>query len=87
MEAKYPEITLGATICEKLKIIYFHNKSWQECHGDVSKKFSDLKQRMRKFYTDKTDLEILKELIKYDTMDIEEIFNDGTANQFMDSKE
>lgn len=75
MEAKYPEINLGATICEKLKQIYFSDKPWIDCHKDVATKFTEMKRMMRKFYTDKTDREILKELIKYDTMDIEEIFN------------
>jgi hypothetical protein len=75
MEAKFPEITLGQKICEKLKAIYFSDIPCAECHKDVSVKFSDLKQRMRKFYTDKTDLDILRELIRYGTTDIEEIFN------------
>lgn len=75
MEAKYLEITLGQAICEKLRAIYFSNISWPDCYKDVASKFTELKQRMRKFYTDKHDLDILKELIKYDTMDIEEVFN------------
>ncbi len=75
MEAKYPDITLGQTICEKLKVIYFSDKSWVESHGAVARKFTELKLIMRKFYADKQDIDILKELIKYDTMDIEDIFN------------
>ncbi len=75
MEAKYPEINLGAEICEKLKIIYFSNIAWPECYKDISIKFTELKKIMRKFYTEKSDLDILKELIKYDTMDIEDVFN------------
>lgn len=79
MEAKYSEITLGATICEKLKDIYFPDKKWPDCHNDIVTKFGELKRIMRKFYTDKSDLDILKELIKYDNKDIEDIFNTSST--------
>jgi predicted nuclease of restriction endonuclease-like RecB superfamily len=75
MEAKYPIITLGATVCEKLRDIYFSDKHWSECYKDVAQKFTFLKQIMRRFYTDKTDIDILKELIKYSNDDIVDIFN------------
>jgi hypothetical protein len=68
------EIALGARVCEKLKDIYFSDKEWPECHNQIVEKFGEIKKRMRKFYTDKSDLDILRELIKYDTLDIEEIF-------------
>jgi DNA topoisomerase IB len=75
MEAKYSEITLGSTICEKLKAIYHSDDSWIDCHNQVAAKFSNLKRIMRKFYTDKDDLDILKELIRYENKDIEDIFD------------
>ena len=70
-----PEITLGEGICAKLKVIYFSDKAWIDCYKQVAEKFTVMKNIMRKFYTEKTDTEILKELIKYDTTDIEDIFS------------
>lgn len=74
MEAKYAEINLGATVCEKIKEIYFKDQAWIGCYKNIVLKFTQLKEIMRKFYTDKTDKEILQELIKYNNKDIEDIF-------------
>jgi len=75
VEAKYPEITLGESICEKLKIIFFPDKRWQQCYKDVAIKFTALKEIAKKFYTDKDILAILIELNKYSTQDIQEAFH------------
>lgn len=74
MESKIAEINLGAAICEKLKIIYFDKQSWSSCHEKVKLKFNELKSIAKKFYSDKTELEVLKELIKYTNQDIIDLF-------------
>jgi hypothetical protein len=40
----------------------------------VSRKFTELKQRARRFYVGKTELEILQELSKYGESDISDMF-------------
>lgn len=74
MDAKLPDITLGETVCIMLKRMYFPDTPWQECYKDVANKFSELKAVMRKFYTGKTDLEILHEIRRYSEDDISEAF-------------
>lgn len=74
MDAKYPEINLGSTICTKLKQIYFPDEYWAKCYKHVAQKFSELKRIMNKFYTEKTELEILRELQRYSEADIKEAF-------------
>jgi hypothetical protein len=68
-------VALGEKVCERLKDIYFSDQSWQVCYKEVAVKFTELKRIMRKFYTDKSDMDILKEVASYDTMDIQEIFD------------
>lgn len=70
MEAKYPEITLGEPVCEKLKDIFYPDKHWSSCVYAVANKFSALKVIARKFYTGKTELEMLRELSRYTKEDI-----------------
>lgn len=74
IEPRYPEINLGATICEKLKVIYFSETPWPQCYKDVAKKFTELKIIMRKFYADRSELYMLKELAQYSSQDLEECF-------------
>lgn len=64
------QINLGAQVCERLRIIYYKNKKWTECHKEVSKDFSRLKEIAKKFYTDLTEHEILVELNRYNDSDI-----------------
>ena len=70
-----PEITLGETVCRKLKDIYFSEMPWISCYRDVAIKLTELKRLAKAFYADKNDLEVLKEFIKYNNMDILEVFN------------
>ncbi len=78
MEARYQEITIGEQICKKLKDIHFNDVPWSECYKDVAEKFSALKVIARKFYANKDELEMLKELAKYSIMDIKEMYNCST---------
>ena len=68
------EINLGAMVCDQLKIIYFRNEKWIDCHARVTEKFTALKKIMRKFYPEKTTSEILREVGKYSREDIADIF-------------
>jgi len=45
---------------------------------EVSHKFTRLKKIARKFYTTKTELEMLKELAAYDNTDIMDMFESDT---------
>jgi hypothetical protein len=74
MEAKYPEITLGEPVCAKLKDIYFSAKEWHACYRDVAAKFNEFKNIARKFYSGKSDKEMLTELVKYTKEDIIDAF-------------
>ena len=75
MEAKYPEITLDETVCIKIKQIYFNEKKWPDCYRDVANKFTLFKKIMRKIYPYKDILEILKSVQRFDTHDIQEVFD------------
>jgi len=75
MEAKFQEITLGETVCAKLKIMYFKDTHWSKCVDDVAKKFTQLKAIARKFYIDKSELEMLKEISRYSKEDIIQAFD------------
>ena len=75
MEAKLPEITLGEYICETLKRIYCPETCWGECHKDIAQRFTELKNKARKFYVDKSEIEILQELCRYRADNIEEMMS------------
>ncbi len=68
-------INLGAPICQKLKDIFFPNETWFKSYKEVSKKFTELKVLARKFFSGKSDVEILQELGKYSTEDLMELMN------------
>lgn len=74
-EAIYVEIRLGEPICEKLRTIYHDGQHWQICYKDVANKFSLLKAKMKKFYTDKDNEQILRELSHYSESDIRDAIN------------
>ena len=74
------EIMLGSPICQKLKMIYHVQSEWNECYKEVAQKFTSLKQIMRKFYIDKTDIELLQELNKYSLEDLKDIFQNEKAD-------
>jgi hypothetical protein len=74
-EPKYPEITLGEMVCEKLKAIYHTDDPWQKCYMQVAQRFTDLKRIARKFYCDKDELEMLQELVRYSEKDIQEMIH------------
>jgi hypothetical protein len=73
-EAKFEEITLGEAVCITLRNIYHTDTPWPACYQQVADKFTELKKIMRKFYADKSDLEILKELVRYSQDDIKDAF-------------
>lgn len=75
MDAKVPVINLGATVSEKLKTIYFPDEPWVECYKKVAIKFTEFKKMMRKFYSDKTDNEMLIEINRYSEQDILDAFD------------
>lgn len=66
------EVVLGEMVCSKLKNIYFSNIPWIKCHQDVAIKFTNLKDAARKFYKEKTEIEMLTELSKFSREDIQD---------------
>ena len=70
MESVHQQVILGAAICDKLRDFYFKDIPWVECCQEVAVKYTDLKKLSRKFFIDKTDVEILIEVNKYSTSDI-----------------
>jgi hypothetical protein len=75
MEAKYPEITLGESVCSKIKQIYFSEEKSPDCHRKVADKFTLFKKIMRKIYPDSDNVEILQSVARFDTLEIQEIFD------------
>jgi len=71
-------IELGARVCKRLKVIYFSEKAWVDCHEEVALKFTALKQIAKKFYGDKEELEVLRELAKYTDDGIKDAFECST---------
>jgi len=69
------EIELGQRICEKIKYIFYIDIDWGNCHKDVANKFSLFKRIMKKIYPEDNMLGILKKVITFDTLDIQEIFD------------
>lgn len=83
MDAKYPEITLGESVCEKIRTIYFNGSHWTDCHKEVAKLYNQIKNSARSFYTDKSEYEILVELNRYSFEDIKDALGNvpqGTSN-------
>ena len=66
-------MNLGQTVCEKLKAIYHIDTHWSKCYQDVAERFTKLKRIARKFYADKSELEMLKEIARYPENDIKDI--------------
>lgn len=74
MDAIREEIELGARICSRLKNIYFKDTAWINCYKLIASKFTFLKNKARKFYPDKTSIEIIQELLKYKDQDLMDAF-------------
>lgn len=68
------EVDLGAMICTLIKQIYYADTPWPTCCMAVSDKLSAFINIMRKFYPDKTRMEILVEAQGYNANDIRDVF-------------
>ncbi len=77
-EAKFPEITFGESVCEKLKNVYFIERKWPDCYKDVGRKFTELKSIAREFYAGQDELAVLRELAKYSEQDLKEMLEINT---------
>ena len=71
-EAKLPEITLGESICTKLKQIYHLNQPWAQLKHSIPAKLVRLKQTMRTAYPDWDEAMRLRELARFTEQDIRE---------------
>ena len=58
-------LAIGSEMCQKMKEIY-PEKSW----GKIANIFTDFKTKMRKFYADKNEVEMHKEIRNYSAQDI-----------------
>ena len=68
-------INLGEPICEKIKQIYFPVAPHSGCYNEIGAKFTDLKKIARKFFSGKTEKEMLIELGRFSKEDIEDMFH------------
>lgn len=75
------EVNLGAPVCEKLRNIYFKDIPWVKCCRDVADKFTELKAVARKFWPDKSSLEIVQELYKFSESDIMDALDKDCRNE------
>lgn len=73
VNARYSAVELGSPICSRLKQIYFPGQKWADCYMQVSDLYTKLKKNAKKFYVGKTDVEILKDLLKYTNDDLVEL--------------
>ena len=83
---KYTAIELGSPICSKLKQIYYPNHKWADCYKQVGSLFNTIKKNARKFYVDKTDDEISKDLIKYTNDNLIELLVMENATDVIQAK-
>lgn len=67
-----PLISLGAKICSTIKHIYFRQTEWVYCYRQIAVMLSHLKKEAKKFYSDKTEEEILEILTTYSHEDIKD---------------
>ena len=68
-------IELGARVITQLKALYWPNDKWcVKISNYLSKRLSELKIRVKPYYPDLDDEELLKVLSKYSTDDIEDAF-------------
>ncbi len=77
MEAKYPEITIGEAICDRLRHIYHNGTPWADCHADITRMFHAICSTAARFYADRSKADALKELLLYNDTDIMEILDHG----------
>lgn len=78
MDAVTIQINLGAVICEKLRNLFFTREPWAKCTDKVSKKFTELKINARLFFTTLDEIEMLREVSKYNEQDLLDFFHTKT---------
>ncbi len=70
MEAKYPETTLGEIPCNKIKQIFYPERAWDAKLADeIAVKFSNIKKMVKLSWPDKTVIEVLQWILKFDDDD------------------
>lgn len=73
--ARLEQITLGEFICSKIKDIYFNEEPWSPILSDkVANKFTQLKCITRNLYKDKSEIDLLKHLCKFDRQSFVDCF-------------
>ena len=73
MDAIYPEINLGESICRRIKQAYYPHVAWPECYQQVAKDFTELKKIARKFFSTEDEQGMLKQLTRFQEEDIAEM--------------
>ena len=56
------EMELGKIIVNKIKSVFYDDKSWPECYREVAEKFRTMKRIMRKFYIIENNIDILNNI-------------------------
>jgi hypothetical protein len=70
INSAYPEINFGANVCSILKIM-FPDLSWQA----IRLKFEEVKRKTRKYYPEHKELDFLRELSKYSSVELNEVWS------------
>lgn len=81
MEAKYEEITVGETVCKRLKAIWHEPAKWEDCYQQVGTRLATLKFILRKFYCTESNVEVLQKAIKYTDQDIMDVFEQDVPHE------
>jgi len=71
---KYPEINLGAEICNRLKKLYYPEIEWGDGMSQViAKLFTKLKTQARIFFPDCAEIELLQKICKFNDISFKEL--------------
>jgi len=75
VECKTAEITLGASICEKIKHIYYPVPWSMEVAREVAAKLTKVKAAAKLYFPEASEVDRLREVFKFSTDDIKDILD------------
>ena len=82
MQPKYPEITVGELIINKLKDHFFKGDPWTPKLGaELSKRMTFFKHKTRIFYPELDEIGFLHKIAGYSQKDIADIFENYSAKE------
>lgn len=70
-------MNLGEQVCVTIKHLYFPSTPWFECYRKVGDKFTEVKKKARKYLSQMSEKDMLKELRNFSTTDIKDMMDDA----------